>query len=97
MQTPIISRDPHTKNNTRKTRKNKEKHDDQLYYEPVTVGKLKAAIKQKNAAPVEYTIHSQMIKKLPPETFKHLLGLYNRIWEEGIVPVGWKSATKKNP
>ena len=32
-------------------------------------------------------------KKLPPETLKCLLGLYNKIWEERIVPKEWKSAT----
>ena len=33
-----------------------------------------------------------MIKKLPPETLKYLLDLYNKIWKEGIVPEGYKSA-----
>ena len=34
-----------------------------------------------------------MIKRLPPETLKYLLDMYNKIWEEGEVPNTWKHAT----
>ena len=41
---------------------------------------------QKNTTPGEDTIHSQMIKtKLPPETLKYLLDMYNKILEEGEI------------
>ena len=31
-------------------------------------------------------------KKLPPETMKHLLDMYNKFWEEGKIPKTWKHA-----
>ena len=30
-----------------------------------------------------------MIKKLPPETLKYLLDMYNKIWEEGEILKTW--------
>ena len=33
-----------------------------------------------------------MIKKLPPETLKYLLDMYNKVWEEGEIPKNWKHA-----
>ena len=45
-----------------------------------------------------------MIKRLPPETLKYLLDMYNKIWEEREIPNTWKHATitpllkeRKNP
>ena len=34
-----------------------------------------------------------MIKRLPPETLKYLLNMYNKIWKEGEIPKSWKHAT----
>ena len=34
-----------------------------------------------------------MIKRLPPETLKYLLDMYNKILEEGEMPNTWKHAT----
>ena len=39
-----------------------------------------------NTAPGEDAIYPQMIKRLPPETLKYLLDMYNKIWDEGEVP-----------
>ena len=34
-----------------------------------------------------------MIKRLPPDTMKYLLDMYNKIWQEGEIPNTWKHAT----
>ena len=36
-----------------------------------------------------------MVKRLPPEKFKYLLDMYNRIWEEREIPKTWKQAAIK--
>ena len=36
-----------------------------------------------------------MIKRLPPETLKYLLDMYNKIWEEREIPKTWKNAKIK--
>ena len=64
-----------------------------MYNKLFTDREMKAAIKQKNTVPGEDIIHSHMIKRLPSETMKYLLDLYNRIWEKGIIQNKWKSAT----
>ena len=48
-----------------------------------------------NTAPGEVTVHPQMIKRLPPETVKYLLDMYNKIWEEreGEILNTWELAT----
>ena len=54
------------------------------YSKPFIDKELKAAIKQqKNTATGEDTIYLQMIKRLPPETLKYLIGMYNKILEDG--------------
>ena len=63
---------PHIKSNPKKYIKKKNK-----YNEHFTERELKAAIKQKNTTSGEDTIYPQMIQKLPPETLKYLLDLYN--------------------
>ena len=42
----------------------------------------------------ENTIHSQMMKRLPTETLKYLLDIYNIICKEGGIPKTWKHTTK---
>ena len=34
-----------------------------------------------------------MIKRLPPDTLKYFLDLYNKIWEEEEIPNMWKHTT----
>ena len=67
-----ISRDPNMKGNPKKCIRRK-KEDNQPYRER-TESSHKTTEKD--------TIHLQMIKKLPPETLKYLLDLYNKIWKE---------------
>ena len=47
---------------------------------------------QKDTSPGEDSIHTWMVKMLPPETKRYILDLYNRIWMEGEIPNSWKSA-----
>ena len=51
----------------------RKKEEELPYKKAFTDKELKAAIKQqKNTAPGEDTIHSQIIKRLPPEIVKYL-------------------------
>ena len=60
---------------------------------PFTDRELKVAInQQKNTVPGEDTIYPQIIKKIPPETLKYLLDMYNKIWKRGEIPKTWKHA-----
>ena len=60
-----IWKGPHKKSKPVKNKKMK-KEEEVPYNKPFTERGLKAAIKQqKNTAPREYTIHPQMIKRLP--------------------------------
>ena len=74
-----ISIDPYMKSNSKKYIRRKKKITNHTTNQTTAPGK-------------DY-IHPQIIKKLPPQTLKYLLDLYNMIWEEAIVPEGWKSAT----
>ena len=54
---------------------------------------MKAAInQQKNTAQGEDTIHPHMVKKLPSETLKNQLDMFNKILEEGEIPKSLKHA-----
>lgn len=33
-----------------------------------------------------------MLKKLSDESLSRILEFYNRVWEEGVLPQGWKEA-----
>ena len=44
-------------------------------------------------APEKDIIYPQMIKRLPPETLKYLLDVYNKFWEEEEILKTWKYAT----
>ena len=81
-----ISRDQNKERKTGKHRKRK-KEEELSDNEPFTERELKSAMnQQKNTTPGEDSIHPQMIKRLPQETLKHLLDVYNKIWEEGEIP-----------
>ena len=83
-----ISRDPYMKSNPKKYIRRK-KLVKQLYNKLFTERHLKAAIK--NNRKIQHQVKTpyiEIIKILPPETLKYLLGLYNKIWEEGVIPEG---------
>ena len=88
-----ISKNPHIKSNQRKyTRRKKTKRltIQRTIYRERTKSNHKTTEKHIS----RWRQHtSSDDKKPPPETLKYQLELYNKIWEEGIVPEGWKSVT----
>ena len=90
-----MSRDLYKKSKPGKKRKKKEELP---YNKPFTDRELKAAIKQqKNTALRKDTIHPQMIKRLPLETLKYLLDMYNQIWENGEILNKWETCYNNAP
>jgi len=55
---------------------------------------LQAAIRQckTNSSPGADDISYEALKRLPKSSLNAILGLYNKIWEAGVVPKTWKHA-----
>ncbi len=60
---------------------------------PFSFPELKRALKNtKISTPGQDGISYVMLKKLSDESLNIILEFYNRVWEEGILPKGWKEA-----
>lgn len=46
----------------------------------------------RKSAPGQVEISYQMLSHLSDEGLQVLLALYNRVWDEGLIPAGWKEA-----
>lgn len=63
------------------------------YNVPFSLAELKAALaKCKNSAPGKDEICYVMLRHLSDAGLQKLLSLYNKVWEEGKIPSGWKEA-----
>lgn len=72
--------------------KKKEKTQDK-YNILFTLRELKAAlVKCKKSSPGKDEICYSMLSHLSDEGLQKLLNLYNKVWEEGKIPSGWKEA-----
>ncbi len=60
---------------------------------PFSFPELKRALKNTKAStPGQDGISYVMLKKLSDESLSIILEFYNRVWEEGVLPKGWKEA-----
>ena len=67
-----------------------------IYNNPITLNELKSTldqIKKLKKATGEDLVSYSMIKHLPVNYLKLLLKLFQKCWEQGLVPKAWKSAT----
>ena len=70
----------------------KEKVQDK-YNVPFTLLELKNVLERcRNSAPGQDEMCYKMISHLSDEGLMEVLSLYNRVWEEGYIPAGWKEA-----
>ena len=65
----------------------------EYYNQPFQLREFNDALSNtKNTSPGEDSIKAEMIKRLPNQTIKLLLGIYNKIWTTGTLPTSWKSS-----
>lgn len=70
----------------------KGKSDDK-YNVPFTMRELRNALdKCKNSAPGHDEISYNMLRHLSNKGIQKVLNLFNKVWEEGKIPTGWKEA-----
>lgn len=63
------------------------------YNVPFTMGELKSVLtKCKKSAPGKDGISFIMLSQLSEKGLQKLLGIYNKVWEEGKILSGWKEA-----
>ena len=75
-----------------KTRANTRRIEE--YNHPLTMKELSAALLdiKDNKAPGEDKVQNIMLKNLPNRSLKFMLDLFNKIWQEGIIPTQWKTS-----
>jgi len=63
------------------------------YNVPLTLRELRNALDEcKNSAPGKDEICYSMLRHLSDNGMNKVLNVFNRVWEEGKIPVGWKEA-----
>lgn len=72
----------------------KQINNEEILNEPITKQELARVInaKQKITAPGEDKITYNIIQQLPDQTKEILLEIYNKIWDEGNIPIQWKNS-----
>ena len=95
LQTQIILKNSKaTKKHQEKIKLNFKSSNNEEYNNPFNLDDIKDAInKSHDTATGPDEIHYQMLKHLPPESLKTLLGIFNDIWETGKFPESWELAT----
>ena len=85
------------KSNKRKAEKanlNFASDNSEAYNSEFSMDELSSSIRELNdTAPGPDRVHNTLIRHLPGETLKLLLGLYNKIWTQGAFPDTWRLAT----
>lgn len=66
---------------------------DNKYNVPFTMREVRNALdKCKNSAPGKDEICYNMIRQLSDKGIQKVLNVFNKVWEEGKIPTGWKEA-----
>ena len=69
-------------------------NQDTEYNAPFTEKELRDALnKCKDTSPGPDNVQYAMIRNLHPSATDSLLYLYNRVWDEGVIPEAWRTAT----